>query len=157
MVGDGRKFHFRDLTSYDIEKEIKQLDAKKSASQNDIPVKMLHKTSDIISEHLSQSYNKAKNEFLFPNTLKSSDVIPIHKKDEKTLMKNYRPISLIPVVSKIFERNMYNEIMSYIEEHLSPFLFGFRKGHSSEQCLLVMMETWKKALDKKGFAEGGGS
>ena len=47
---------------------------------------------------------------------------------------------------------MYTEIIDFIENSLSPFLFGFRKGHSSEQCLVIMLEAWKKALDDKGYA-----
>ena len=64
-------------------------------------------------------------------------------------MKNYRPVSLLPIVSKLFERNMYNQILAYIDKFLSPYLFGFRKGHSTEQCLIIMLEAWKKALDEK--------
>ena len=64
-------------------------------------------------------------------------------------MKNYRPVSLLPIVSKLFERNMYNQILAYIDKFLSPHLFGFRKGHSTEQCLIIMLEAWKKALDEK--------
>ena len=71
---------------------------------------------------------------------------------KKQLAENYRPVSLIPVVSKLFERNMYTEIINFIENSLSPFLFGFRKGHSTEQCLVVMLEAWKKALDDKEYA-----
>ena len=78
--------------------------------------------------------------------------MPIHKKEETTLLKNYRPVSLIPVVSKLFERDMYNQILSYIDKFLSPYLFGYRKGYSTEQCLIVMLELWKKALDSKGTA-----
>ena len=63
-------------------------------------------------------------------------------------MKNYRPVSLLPIVSKLFERNMYNQILAYIDTFLSPYLFGFRKGHSTEQCLIIMLEAWKKALDE---------
>ena len=106
---------------------------------------MLIKTYDIISNYLSEYYNKAKQEHKYPTSLKMADVIPIHKKDEKSLAKNYRPVSLIPVVSKLFERNIYVEIIDFIEESLSPFLFGFRKGHSTEQCLVVMLEAWKKS------------
>ena len=78
--------------------------------------------------------------------------MPIHKKEETTLLKIYRPVSLIPVVSKLFERDMYNQILSYIDKFLSPYLFGYRKGYSTEQCLIVMLELWKKALDSKGTA-----
>ena len=151
-IENGNKFTFKDMTSLDFENEILKLDPKKANLQNDIPTKMLIKTYDIISNYLSNYYNKAKQEHKYPTSLKMADVIPVHKKDEKTLAKNYRPVSLIPVVSKLFERNMYVEIIDFIEESLSPFLFGFRKGHSTEQCLVVMLEAWKKALDNKEYA-----
>ena len=47
---------------------------------------------------------------------------------------------------------MSNQILSYIHKFLSPYLFGYRKGHSTEQCLTLMLETWKKAIDNKGKA-----
>ena len=66
----------------------------------------------------------------------------------KTLVKkDYRSVTLLPVMSKIYERNMHDEISSYMEEFLSPYLFGYRKNHSTEQCLAVMIEIMKKALD----------
>ena len=46
---------------------------------------------------------------------------------------------------------MYNQILVYMEKHISPYLFAFRKGHSTEQCLNIMLENWKKALDNKKF------
>lgn len=88
---------------------------------------------------------------IFPDTLKQADVIPIHKKLEKTLKENYRPVSKLPIISKLHERDIYDQILNYIEKYLSPFLFGFRKGHSTEQCLNVMIEKWKKALDQKKY------
>ena len=74
------------------------------------------------------------------------------KKEDATLLKNYRPVSLIPIISKIFERDMYNQILVYMDKYLSSYLFGYRKGHSTEQCLTVMLELWKKALDNKETA-----
>ena len=58
-------------------------------------------------------------------------------------------MSLIPIVSKLYERRMYNEIYAHIEKSLSPYLFGYRKKHSTEQCLTIMIEAWGKALDLK--------
>ena len=129
------------MSSLDLEREILKLDPKKANLQDNIPTKILIKTYDIISNYLGEYYNKAKQEHKYPTSLKMADVIPIHKKNEKTLAENYRPVSLIPVVSKLFERNMYTEIINFIENSLSPFLFGFRKGHSTEQCLVVMLEA----------------
>ena len=130
------------------------LDCNKGAVPNDIPVKILNCSSNIVSSYLSTIYNVAKNDCNFPETLKCANVIPIHKKGDKTSSKNYRPISLLPTISKLFERIMYDQILFYIERFLSSSLFGFRKGHSAENCLTVMIETWKKALDNKMFAGG---
>ena len=120
--------------------------------ENDIPIKILKGTNDISCEHLTNLYNDAKNSNKFPTSLKTADVTPIHKGEEKNIKKNYRPISLTPIVSKLFEKNMYESIFSYIEKFLSPYLFGYRKGHSTQQCLLVMIEMWRKALDEKKIA-----
>ena len=122
---------------------------KKAAVENDISAKNLMETNEISSIFLTKIYNDSKDDQIFPGTLKNADVIPIHKKDERTSKEKYRPVSLLPLISKLFERDMYNQILSYIEKHLSPYLFGFRKSHSTEQCLNVMIEKWKKALDEK--------
>ena len=146
------KFYFSDITSNEIESEIKRLDSKKASVENDIPSKVLKESAHIVSNYLSSAYNESKNTNNFPLSLKVAHVTPVHKGKEKTLMKNYRPISLIPIISKIYERNMYSTIFVYIEKFLSPYLFGYRKGHSTEECLLVMIERWRKALDEKKCA-----
>ena len=81
--------------------------------------------------------------------MKTADVTPIHKDKEKDNKKNYRPVSLTPILSKVFEKDMYEQISDYVEKFLSPYLFGYRKGHSTEQCLMTMIEMWKKALDER--------
>ena len=111
--------------------------------ENDIHTKMLVKTNDIVSNQLRILFSKTRIEQHYPTKLKVADVTPLHKKDEKTLTKNYKPISLIPMVSKLYEKTMYNQTIDYIENYLSPYLFGFRKGHSTEQCLVIMLEEWK--------------
>ena len=147
-------FSFTDMTSLDFENEILKLDKKKASMDDDIPTKVLIGAKDIVSNYLSNSYNDSKNDQNYPTSLKCANVIPVHKKDDRTLMKNYRPVSLLPVVSKLFERNMYNQILNYIDKFLYPYLFGFRKGHSTEQCLIIMLEAWKKAIDEKKCAGG---
>ena len=144
-------FIFNDATPISFREVIGQLDPKKAGIENDIPTKILIQSKDKVCGYLSNIYNNSKT---YPKNLKLADVTPIHKKAETTLLKNYRPVSLIPIVSKLFERNMYNQIISYINKFLSPYLFGYRKGYSSEQCLTVMLEDWKKALDGKGNAGG---
>ena len=81
-----------------------------------------------------------------------ADITPAYKKGETTDKGNYRPVSILPSVSKIFERHMYDQINSYMNSYLSPYLCGFRKNYSAQYCLIAMLERWKKALDKKRIA-----
>ena len=108
-----QKFIFTDITSSIVQEEIKKLNPKKSCINNDIPAKILISSSDLVSECLSKIYNECKDRQEFPTSMKIADVILVYKpneKNEKTLKKNYRPISLTPLVSKVFERHMFKEI-----------------------------------------------
>ena len=117
--------------------------------ENDTPTKILIDTKEIANGYLTNIYHKCIDNQTFPLSLKKPDVIPSHKQLERTSVKYYRPISLIPFISKLYERDIYNQIKCYMENYLSPFLFGFRKPHSREQCLNTMLENWKKSLDSK--------
>ena len=81
--------------------------------------------------------------------MKLADITPSHKKHDKCLKENYRPISILFSLSKVFEKNMYDNMYNYMENKLSPYLCGFRKGYSTMYCLVIMLERFKKALDKK--------
>ena len=133
-------FSFSLTTTQQFEIEIQQLDPKKASAENDIPTKVLIETSDAASHYLPKICNNSKKDHIFPESLKLADVIPMHKNDERTNKENYRPVSLLPITSKLFERDMYKQIHRYTDKYLSPYLFGFRKGHSTEQCLTVMLE-----------------
>ena len=80
----------------------------------------------------------------FPNELKHADVIPIRTKKDKCDKTNYRTVSILPNFSKIFEKNIYNQLCEYFSDKLFPRKCGFRKGYSSQHSLLVMTEKFKE-------------
>ena len=84
--------------------------------------------------------------------MKLADVTPVHKKDEVTQAKNYRPVSVLPTVSKIFERILQKQITNFIEKHLSPYLCGYRKTYSAQYALLSLIERFKQMPDSNGYA-----
>ena len=106
--------------------------------ENDIPVNMLIRTNDIISGYISKIYSESKNTEL-PNSLKTADITPIHDENDKTIKKHYRPISILPSLSKLYEGNM-NEQISYVDKICSPYLFRYRKGRRTQHYPLVMIE-----------------
>ena len=79
-------------------------------------------------------------------------MLPIFKTTDATFKKNYRPVSVLPTISKIFERIIQSQIKGYINNYLSDFLCGYRKGYSTQHALVSLLEKWKNSLDKKGFA-----
>ena len=134
-----------DIVPQDVNKRILDLKVKKASIENDIPAKILIGSNEIVSNYLTDIYNNSKNNRNYPSSLKRGTVTPINKKTTRTLLKkDYRPICLIPIISKLYEKNMYDQIYSYVDKFLSPYLFGYRKNHSTEQCLTIMIEVWKK-------------
>ena len=85
--------------------------------------------------------------------MKYAEVTPIHKKDDKTDKENYRPISILPNLSKVYERLMYNQIYLCFQTIFSKFHCRFQKGFNAQHCLLAMVEKWCKTLD--GSCETG--
>ena len=68
------------------------------------------------------------------------------------MAKNYRPVSVLPVISKVSERLMQKQLISYIDQYPSHYLCGYRKGYSVQHALVLLLEKWKASLDKHGFA-----
>ena len=87
----------------------------------------------------------------YPDNLKLADITPVFKKKDPLNKINYRPISVLPSISKLFEKLMQHQLVNYMENYLSPHLCGYRKGYSSQQALISLIESWKKSLDKKGY------
>ena len=93
---------------------------------------------------------------LFPARLKYSEIIPIHKKGDKTDMSNYRPISLLPIFSKVFEKIIYKRMISHLNAHnlLAQEQFGFRKNSSTTLAAYNLMENIYRALNNKYIVGG---
>ena len=90
-------------------------------------------------------------EDIFPDSLKFGDITSVHKKDETTNKENYRPISVLPLISKIFERIIHDQLSEYLEKYLNSILCGFRKRHSTQHALFKLLQAWQKELDKGGL------
>ena len=96
---------------------------------------------------LFTDFNHSVDSGLFPSNLKYADATPVYKKGESVDKNNYRPNSLLPALSKIFEKLLYYQMHNYIESKLSKFQCGFRKGFNAQHCLIVMIEKWKTSVE----------
>ena len=102
------RIEFEEVNLKDIEKEILNLNTKKAVASNSIPAKVLKETFDICSPVLQQMWNDEifKN-CQFPENLKLADISPVFKKEDKNLAKNYRPVSVLPTLSKVYAKASY--------------------------------------------------
>ena len=76
--------------------------------------------------------------------MKLANVTPVHKKGNRS--ENYRPVSILPNMSKVFEKYMYNQILRFFDKVLSKHQCGFRKGHSTQHSQIVFPEKWKESV-----------
>ena len=150
---ESNTFSFKQISTSELESVINDLKINKGSLSNSIPAKILKENSNAHILNLKNVINKSIASSTFPNKLKLAEVIPVYKKGDPRNRKNYRPISLLSNVSKIFERILFNQISEFIEPFLSKLLTGFRKNHSTQHSLIKMIEHWKKLLDK-GFHIG---
>ena len=116
------KFSFKETILTEMEKEVKNLNPKKASTYNNIPTKILKSLSDICSPILKDMWNNVSN-CNFASKLKLADITATFKGVDATSVKNCRPISVLPVVSKIFERIMQKQIYIFIFRGISISMF----------------------------------
>ena len=122
------------------------MDSTKKTSGT-IPVKIVKLANKKICKDLANCINECIKQNKFPNELKIADITPIFKKEDPLDKTNYRPISILPTVSKIFERILFNQLQRFSNKFLSPLLCGFRKGYSTQYALINLLQKWQKCLD----------
>ena len=134
-------FNFIEINPSDVEQQIKNLKIGKAITFMNIPTASLKKVCDIVAPTLCAIWNEQviKN-CTFPYELKLADIKPIHKKLEHILEKNYRPVSILSVVSKVFERLLKKQMTDFVNDFLSPFMCVYHKSFSPQYALLAMIE-----------------
>ena len=146
-------FNFKFTSHEETEKDVNNLKIKKASQKSDVLLKFIKKNVDIISYFLYHNFNNSLSCATLSTSMKYADVIRIHEKDDKTDKENYRPISILPNLSKVYERLMYNQIYPYFDTLFSKFQCGFQKGFNAQHCFLPMIEKYCKTLDEGGETE----
>ena len=136
-----------------VVKLLKGLSNCKAAGLDKISGKILKVAANTIAPSLTHIFNHGLISNCFPYEWKMARLVPIHKKGPRNLTENYRPISILPAISKIMERIMYDQIYQYLSDNslLSEHQFGFRKFHSTASALLDSTNSWYVNMDRKKF------
>ena len=142
-------FDFVHVTKEDVYKELTRLNTKKATGADTLPPRLLQISAPVLAQPVASLLNKSIDTATFPDGLKVAEVSPLHKKGDTMSKKSFRPVSILPSVSKIFERLYCDQMLEYYEVIMSKYLSAFRKGYSCESLLIRMVEDWKQALDQR--------
>ena len=140
---------FSEVTIHTVLSIIDSLKPKTSSGMDEISNKTLKVLKNEIAAPLTVIINQMLYTGIFPDALKVSKVIPLYKKDDKQLFSNYRPISLLPSISKIFEKVILIQLTEYLNNNniLHKNQYGFRKHHSTELASLHLVDKIYYKMD----------
>ena len=149
-------FYFDAVTSSEIEMEIFSTPSNKVYGLYSCPVRLLKSARHVISSALAQLMNKSILCGMYPRQLKHAKVVPVHKTGDETDPSNYRPISLLSVFNRIFERLMYKRLKSFIDKNdmLFKSQYGFRNNYCTQHAILDILNKIQSNVDKKLYSCG---
>ena len=136
-----------------VKKVITNLDSSKASSPDYIPVVILKNSEPKLSYTLAKLFNMCLKESCFPDCWKVSSVVPVFKNvGERSTAKNYRPVSLLSVVSKVIGKLVNNRIVDHLENCglFSDFQYGFRSSRSAADLLTVVSDRIARAFNRSG-------
>ena len=143
-------FVFKNLNVTDINEKGAQIKSKSSSGIDNISSKLLKQVLPVIAEPVVHVFNLSFQTGFIPNELKTARVIPIYKSESEFSFNNYRPISLLPSLSKLLEKLVARQMCGFIEKHkiLYELQFGFRRNHNTTQPVIHFLDKIYEALNK---------
>ena len=150
-VNDGTKFSIPFVNCSFVSNYLSNMDIKKATGLDSIGPRLLKIAPNVLTPSITYVYiiNRSIESGVFPCIWKNAKVNPIFKSGDKYNVNNYRPISILPTLSKIIEKWIEKNLMLYLDKHtlLHKNQSGFRKNHSTESALILMTNTWLKAIN----------
>ena len=147
-------FSFSEIEQAIVRREVCRLKPNKASTFGNISIKQLKDSKNVCVPIIHELINKTISDvnYPYPNQVKNADVSPVLKKGDATEVSNYRPVSVLPAVSKIYERVLHDQLSDHFENIFSPSMCGYRNGYSAQFALVALIEKFKESLDKGGYA-----
>ena len=143
------QFKIPNITPEQVSIIINALDSSKAMGLDGLGPRILKSISCALSPSLADLINKSLATGCYPDRLKLAKVFPIYKSGSKSDPNNYRPISILPTISKIFERHINKHLMAYLNKYslIHESQSGFRPKHSCQTALVKLIDKWMACID----------
>ena len=147
-------FMISPVTTVEVLDKLRNLDESKAPDSYNIPTRLIKLIQIHIAEPLTSLINLSFTTGYYPKSLKYAKVVPIFKANSKYEVSNYRPISLLPLFNKIFEKLMYSRLIDFLQKHkvLYPHQFGFQKQKSTSLAIIDVCIKLVEAIENKQFS-----
>ena len=144
------QFHLNDVNVNFVHTALRSLKTNKAIGLDKLSARLLKDAADVIAPVLTALINRSFTDGVFPEVWKSAKVTALFKDGDKSLKDNYRPISILPTISKIIERAAHVQLCSYVEENklLPQSQFGFRQKRSTSTALIAFTDQILESMDK---------
>ena len=144
-----KKMKFRSVSKTFVLRQLRSLKVKKATGLDRIPARLLKDAAPIILESVTYLVNRSIETSTVPDEWKAAKVVALHKSGARDNPDNYRPISILPVLSKIIEKAVCVQLQAYLQENclLSPFQSGFRKNHSTQAAVTYFCDNIYRSMD----------
>ena len=150
-----KSIYIPELDKIEIKSTISSMN-NSSSGYDELPASIMKQCIDSYIEPLTLLINKSIQQGVFPVELKIARIIPLYKGENNQLIHNYRPISVLPFFSKIFEKIVYKYVVDFLDDNniFYQYQFGFRKHHSTSHAIITLVERVTKALDTGKYIVG---
>ena len=143
------QFKFSPIPVDNVASTLRGLKANQTTGLDKIPPKTLKLSASIVAPSLTYIFNLSLTTGIYIDDWKRARVTPIFKSGDRKQCANYRPISILPAVSKVFEKEVFRQVYGYLTENcmLSKFQSGFHPKHSTVTALIQMCDAWLENMD----------
>ena len=150
LTGTSKRFQLRPTNTNEVLLLLNNLNKSKAAGLDKISARLIRECADLICIPIRDIFNQSISQGIFPDDWKRAKVTPLFKEGDRDDLNNYRPISVISVIAKVFERIVYDQLHAYLEEHniICKYQSGFRAIHSTVTALLEATDTWAYNIDR---------
>ena len=137
------------VTSFEVSDYLLSLERNKACGFDNVPAQLLKDAADVIANPLAYIFNQSLSLGVFPEMMKVAKVTPIYKKGQKNVPGNYRPISVLPLLAKVFEKLVNKRLLDFLETNnvLYEHQYGFRKQYSTKLSLINLINDVIKSID----------
>ena len=148
---NAHSFNF-EMVSHDcISKKLRMINVRKATGYDNIPAKLLRLAQNELTYPITNLVNNSISMSTFPDQLKCAELSPLYKKEDNLNKKNFRPVSILTGISKLYESVVNDQLLEFFSRLFNDLIGAFRKGYSCQSLLVKCIDNWKSALDKQQY------